>query len=156
MPYIKQEFIDYPDPNATVLSTKHLQYIEDGIVAAFSEIPKFIVKTISLPAANWTGSGSIYSQTVEMTGITSFSKVDLLPSPEQLRELLLAEISLTTANSDGSITVFAIGAVPTSDYQMQALVTEVTIEVIPDPEPEPDLEPEEGDGTDEPTEEIES
>lgn len=124
MPYVKQTFVD----GKTILSAAHLQYIEDGIVAAFAEIPKFVVKTIALPAANWSGSDGIFSQTVEMAGITAYSKVDLLPSPEQLLELLTAEISLTTANSDGAITVFAIGDAPTSDYEMQALVTEVTIE----------------------------
>lgn len=84
--------------------------------------------TISLPASGWKGTGTVYSQVVEMSGITSCSKVDLLPSPEQLAELLTAEISLTTASDDGAVTVFAIGDAPTDDYTMQALVTEVQVE----------------------------
>lgn len=123
MPYEKQNF-----KNGDVLMAEQLNAMEDGIVGAFAEIPKFKVKSLELPASAWSGSDGIFSQVVTLDGITAYSKVDLLPSPEQLHELLLAEISLTTANSDGAITVFAIGAAPTSDYTMQALVTEVTVE----------------------------
>lgn len=122
MPYEKQNLVD-----GDVLRASHIEYIENGIVAAFAEIPTFKTKTISLPASAWTGINDLYSQVVEVEGITANSKVDLLPSPEQLRELLIMEISLTTANSEGAITVFAIGGAPTSNFEMQALVTEVVV-----------------------------
>ena len=124
MPYVKQTFIDHE----TKLKAAHLEYIEDGIIRAFAEIPKFRVKTLAIPAASWVGADGIFSQVVTLEGITEYSKVDLLPSPEQLSELLSGKISLMTANSNGAITVFAIGGAPTTDYSMQALVTEVTVE----------------------------
>lgn len=124
MPYVKQTFIDHE----TRLKAAHLEYIEDGIIRAFAEIPKFKVKTLALPASAWVGADGIFSQVVAIEGITEYSKVDLLPSPEQLSELLSGKVSLMTANSNGAITVFAIGGAPTTDYSMQALVTEVTVE----------------------------
>ena len=39
---------------------------------------------VSLPASNWVGENSLYSQVVTIDGVTSYSKVDLLPSVEQL------------------------------------------------------------------------
>lgn len=122
--YKKQTFVDHE----TRLTAGHLQYIEDGIVNAFNKIPLFRVKTITLPASAWTGDNGLFSQVVTVEGITVNSKVDLLPSPEQLRTLLTSEISLTTANSEGAITVFAIGSKPDVDFTMQALITEVTAE----------------------------
>lgn len=84
-------------------------------------------KIISLPMSAWTGSGTVYSQEVSVDGITGNSKIDIQPSPEQLRELLVSEISLVAANNEGIVTVFAIGGIPISDYEMQISVTEVFV-----------------------------
>lgn len=81
--------------------------------------------TIELPASGWAGEGLVYSQAVAVAGIAENSAVDLRPSAVQLQELLTAEISLTATNDAGTVTVFAIGGKPTSDYSMQALITEV-------------------------------
>lgn len=87
--------------------------------------PKPKKKEITLLASGWTGSGTTYSQTVSVSGVKENSMIDLQPSPEQLQALLTAEISLVAANDNGTVTVFAIGAAPTSDYTMQVIVTEV-------------------------------
>lgn len=120
--YTKQEFVD----GETVLSAIHLQNIEEGIIKAFAKIPIFSVKTITLLASAWAGADGVYSQVVTLDGVTANSKVDLLPSPDQLHQLLTSEISLTTANSEGVITVFAIGEALSSDFTMQVMITEVT------------------------------
>ena len=83
--------------------------------------------TIELPASGWTGSGLLYSQTVNVPIVTENSQVELRPSPVQLQELLTSEISLTAANESGIVTVFAIGGKPISDYTMQIIISEVTI-----------------------------
>lgn len=143
---VANEIITEPETNTTVVETGtsedykhqgfadgmtlhdyHLIKMENAIVKALAGVATARITTISLPAANWSGSGTIYSQSVIVDGVTANSKVDLLPSPEQLNELLLAEISLTAANSNGSITVFAIGDAPSSDLEVQAMITEVII-----------------------------
>lgn len=83
--------------------------------------------TIELPASGWTGSGLLYSQTVNVPIVTENSQVELRPSPVQLQELLTSEISLTAANESGIVTVFAIGGKPISDYTLQIIISEVTI-----------------------------
>lgn len=103
---------------------------KSSLVAAINEVLGTITKprifTIPLPASGWVGAGDLYSQSVTVDGVTATSKIDLQPSPEQLAELLDANISLVAANDEGSVTVFAIGDVPTSDYEMQIIVTEVS------------------------------
>lgn len=81
--------------------------------------------TISLPAANWTGSANPYSQVVSVNGATANSKIDLQPTALQIVELQNSDIALMADNNDGVITVYALGGKPNVDYTMQALITEV-------------------------------
>lgn len=81
------------------------------------------IVTIQLPASGWVGSNSVYSQVVEIKGLTEKSKIDLQPAPEQLVELLTEEIALTAVNDRGIVTVYAFGGAPVSDFVMQATVT---------------------------------
>ena len=83
------------------------------------------VRTISLPMVNWTGTENVFSQVVSIDGVTSNSKVDLQPSPEQISDLVNNGTSLTTANDSGTVTVYAVGAKPTVDYTIQAIISEV-------------------------------
>ena len=90
------------------------------------ELQSYLPKstTISLLAASWTGSSQPYSQVVTINGVTVNSKVDLQPAAVQIVELQNAHIMLMTENDAGTITVYALGEKPTSDYTMQVLITE--------------------------------
>lgn len=132
--YMPQGFVD-----GMILHDRHLIAMENAIIKALgrtstspdvSGVAAARITTITLLADSWTGSGTIYSQAVAVNGVTAYSKIDLLPSPEQLNELLLAEISLTAANSNGSITVFALGDVPMNNITMQAMITEVIMSEV--------------------------
>ena len=81
---------------------------------------------ISLPAANWKGAISPYSQVVEVEGVSVNSMVDLQPSVEQLEIFHDKDIAFSTENDGGVVTVYAIGDKPTNDYTIQATITEVT------------------------------
>jgi hypothetical protein len=87
------------------------------------------ISTISLPASGWTEAANIYSQVVTVTNATANSKVDIYPTPEQLLELQSVGISLVAVNEDGIVTVYALNNKPTSDYNMQVILTEVNKEV---------------------------
>ena len=80
---------------------------------------------ISLPAANWKGAISPYSQVVAVEGVSVNSKVDLQPSVEQLEIFHDKDIAFTTENDGGVVTVYAIGDKPTNDYTIQATILEV-------------------------------
>lgn len=82
---------------------------------------------VTLPASAWVGAEDPYSQVVEIAGVTAYSKVDLLPSVEQLVIFHDKDIAFVTENEDGIVTVYAIGDKPTRDYTIEVCVTEVTI-----------------------------
>lgn len=63
--------------------------------------------------------------TVDNATITSNSKVDLQPSPEQLVDFYDLGVAFTVANSNGVITTYVVGDLPTEDYTIQATVTEI-------------------------------
>lgn len=86
-----------------------------------------ILTSIMLKASAWkTESEFLHSQVVTVNGATENSKVDLQPSVEQLAIFYEKDIGFVAENEDGVITVFVIGDKPTSDYEIQATITEVS------------------------------
>lgn len=81
---------------------------------------------ISLPAANWKGAISPYSQVVAVEGVSVNSQVNLQPSVEQLEIFHDKDIAFSTENDGGVVTVYAIGDKPMNDYTIQATIVEVT------------------------------
>jgi hypothetical protein len=85
------------------------------------------IGTVNLTAANWTGSGNLYSQVVTIAGaaVTENSQVDLTPSVEQLAVFYDKSLALVAENDGGVVTVYAIGQRPENDYTIQVTITEV-------------------------------
>lgn len=92
---------------------------DSAAVATLSEITLF--------ASEWVGEESPYSQEVNIYGITQYTKVDLLPSVEQLAIFHNKDLAFVTENEDCVVKVYAIGDKPTSDYTMQVSLSEVII-----------------------------
>lgn len=84
-----------------------------------------VLSSVTLLASAWAGSDSLYSQVVTIDGVTEYSKVDLLPSVEQLAIFHNKDVAFVTENENGVVTVYAIGDKPTNDYTMQVSITEV-------------------------------
>lgn len=99
-----------------------LKAFVDGLLAGVAPIK---YTSITLYADKWVETSSGYSQVVTINGVTANSKIDLQPSPDQLASLVDDEVSLTTANDNGTITVHAVGGTPSSDLTMQVLIMEV-------------------------------
>lgn len=87
------------------------------------------ISTISLPASGWKTAANVYSQVVSIPNVTTNSKVDIYPTPEQLIELQSAGIALMAVNDNGTVTVYALNNKPTSNYSMQVTLTELNAEV---------------------------
>ena len=121
MAYQKQYFTD-----GQVLTAAQLNHIEDGIAAATETAPVWL-SSVNLLAASWVGADSLYSQVVTIDGTTKYSKVDLLPSVEQLAIFHNKDVAFVTENEDGVVTVYAIGDKPLLDYTMQVQITEVAV-----------------------------
>ena len=84
------------------------------------------ITTVDLPASGWTGSANPYSQVVTVNGVTANSKLDLQPTAQQIVALQNEDIALMAENNAGTVTFYALGGKPTSDYTMQVLLTEVS------------------------------
>jgi hypothetical protein len=109
----------------------------DGVEVAASEL------VIPSLADNWDGAfveptqtdddGNIienkWYQVVlqDNTDITEHSKVDLQPSSDQLTIFYEKDLSFVAENEDGVVTVFCIGHIPTNDYIIQCIITEVVL-----------------------------
>ena len=119
MAYKKQVFVD-----GEVLTAAKLNHMEEGIAKAHETAP-IQLANVTLLASAWVGTGNLHSQVVTIPGITKYSKVDLLPSVEQLAIFHNKDVAFVTENEDGVVTVYAIGDKPTLDYTMQVSITEV-------------------------------
>lgn len=108
-----------------------LQYGAGGSISVTMEGPfggsgtAVKLTQITLPAANWKGAESPYSQVVVVDGVSVSSKVDLQPSVEQLEIFHDKDIAFSTENDRGVVTVYAIGDKPSNDYTIQASIMEV-------------------------------
>ena len=105
-----------------------LEYFMDAKKYIDSVVPAPArLSSVTLRASAWAGSNSLYSQVVTIDGTTEYSKVDLLPSVEQLAIFHNKDVAFVTENEDGVVTVYAIGEKPTNDYTMQVSITEVKV-----------------------------
>ena len=86
------------------------------------------IKNITLLASAWVGSDNLYSQVVNIDGVTENSKVDITPSVEQLMVFYEKDLTFVTENDGGIITIYAIGQKPANDYVVQVTITEVEYE----------------------------
>ena len=89
--------------------------------------PSARVAEIVLPANAWTGRVGNYSQPVLIGGVTSYSRVDINPTADQLEELYNLGVTLVAENDNSNVTVYAIGDKPTKDYTLQVSITEVVL-----------------------------
>ena len=86
-----------------------------------------LIRQMDLPADGWKGAVSPFFQTVQLEDITVRSKVDILPTYQQLEAFRSLELVLTTENNDGILTVYAIGQKPRQDLHFQTMITEVVV-----------------------------
>lgn len=80
---------------------------------------------VTLLAAAWVENDGVYSQVVELAGVTSHTKVDLQPTPDQDEIFRAKTLAFVTENDNGVVTVFSIGDKPLNDYTIQVTMTEV-------------------------------
>lgn len=83
---------------------------------------------VNILANKWVGDSSPYSQVVEIEGVTENTQVDLTPSVEQLAIFHEKDLAFVTANTGGTVTVYAVGQKPANDYTIQVTMKEVVTE----------------------------
>lgn len=89
---------------------------------------KIVNGSVELLADSWVSGGeNLWSQVVQIPGVTANTQIDLTPSAEQLAIFHNKDIAFVAGNKDGVVTVYAIGQMPTNDYTMQITMKEVTV-----------------------------
>lgn len=116
-------FINTGDVSKEDIEKAINDYFEENPVQSASRIGE-----ITLLADAWEGSSSLYSQIVDIEGITENSQVDLTPSVEQLLVFYEKDVTFVTENENGIVKVYAIGQKPQNDYSIQVTITEVGYE----------------------------
>ena len=111
------------------LAYMDLEYVMDSktYFESLTSAPPVRMANIVLKASAWVGSGSLYSQVVNVSGITENSQINLTPSVEQLSVFYEKDITFVTENDGGVVTVYVIGQKPQNDYTIQADIVEVTV-----------------------------
>lgn len=82
---------------------------------------------VTLLASKWVGEDHLYSQVVDIEGVTENSQVDLTPDVQQLLVFYEKDLTFVTENENGVVTVYAIGQKPAGDYTIQVTITEVEV-----------------------------
>lgn len=85
------------------------------------------IGVVTLLASAWVGKDNLYSQVVNIEGVTENSQVDLTPDAQQLMIFYDKDLSFVAENEDGIVTVYAIGQKPMNDYTIQVTITEVDV-----------------------------
>ena len=81
---------------------------------------------ITLLSADWKNATSPYYQQVTVSGVSKTSKVDIVPTEEQIAYLGSLGIALTACNESGAVTIYAVGNKPDKDLTLDAALTDVT------------------------------
>lgn len=107
--------------------------IGDG-TTLYADLPyiNIIVKhiDIELPSANWIGDEAPYSQEIEIPNVTVNNKVDIQLTPKQLMWVVNTQTYFTIKNTDGVITVYAVGNKPTEDFIIDSALGALQITII--------------------------
>lgn len=85
--------------------------------------------TATLAADSWVFDGEeIYTQTIQVSGVTANTLVALQPSAEQMVAMKRAGASfITVDNDDGEVIVSIGSAAPSTDMVIQLTLTEVSV-----------------------------
>lgn len=110
------------------LAYMDLEYVMDSkkYFESLTSAPPVRMANIALRASAWVGSGNLYSQVINIAGITENSQINLTPSVEQLSVFYEKDITFITENDGGVVTVYVIGQKPQNDYTIAANIVEVT------------------------------
>lgn len=114
-----------PDEDPSTDPTLPIWQEIKNYIASLTLKPTARVDSVVLRASAWVGNDGLYSQVLDLDGITQYSQVDLKPNAEQLEIFHEKDLAFVTENEDGVVTVYAIGDKPTGDYTIQVSIWEV-------------------------------
>lgn len=112
------------DSESLVMSQKAVTELFETLM---NRVRSARIGIVTLVASAWVGEDNLYSQVVDIEGVTENSQVDLTPNVQQLAIFYNKDLTFVTENDGGIVTVYAIGQKPTNDYTIQVTITEVDV-----------------------------
>lgn len=80
---------------------------------------------VTFSESGWLGENGVYGQPFYVYGITDSSQVNIALDVEKYQELSNEGVTLLTKNSNGNVTLYAIGNKPSKDFPAQLMIEEV-------------------------------
>lgn len=124
---LRNECDDKLDKNQGADNKDKVMVVDENGNVKPQVVPNFTpikIKNIELTPENWDGANP-YSQNVSIDGVSALNKIDIQLTPEQLNYLQTKDISLMAANTNGAVTIYAMGAKPEQVLNLQVTITEV-------------------------------
>ena len=107
--------------------TDEVNELKAALEALTTNVATARIGEVTLLASAWVGEGNLYSQVVNIDGVTENSQVDLTPDIHQLAVFYEKDLAFVTENEGGVVTVYVIGQKPANDYTIQVTITEVVV-----------------------------
>lgn len=96
---------------------------------------KILKVSVTILASAWAEGEEGFTQTVDVSGGTANSKVDLQPTLAQLAALQGAGVAAMVIKNDGGVfSAECLGAAPTEDMTIQGTITELAAEQLAAPQ----------------------
>lgn len=114
--------VSLPKDNTPTLDSTKL--LTSGVVAQAFKDAQPIITSVVLPVASWVGNDP-YTQVVDIEPITAYSQININATAELLKNALDQGFSLVFGNNNGTVTVYAVGAKPSTELNVPVTILEV-------------------------------
>lgn len=106
-----------------VTDENNMAYIRNK--PSLSDVVK--MKHAIISSSSWIGEDP-YTQSITLDAATPNSKIDVQPNADIMAAIIAENYRLSIKNDNGAVTIYAFGAKPSNDLNLQLTITEIVKE----------------------------